>query len=219
MATDNTRLKALILEAMDACRVKTDAFSAVLSKDDPGLLALIKDTSAVFEKFKIDGLWMNPIPFDEAKLLQHILFIRTDAGTDLAAFSKLAKDLVQFLEKEVLKTPLQWLIDASTSDWNIKMLEALRKIRTTITKKKNSLAEAGTDPMQNNAFKVQDELFNTQVEAYRTKLKDNEVETDENKLKTVGLLDQLTGSAETVAKFTQFYKMLNDFIGKEIGAS
>jgi len=219
MATDNIRLKALILEAMDACRVKIDAFAAVLSKDNPGLLALRKDTSAVFEKFKIEGIWANPIPFDEAKLLQQIVLIRTSAGDDFAGFSKLAKELTGYLETEVLKTPLQWLIDASTSDWNLKMLDALRNIRSTITKKKNSMAEAGTDPLQNAAFKAEDELFNEQVEVYRTKLKDNEVETDENKLKTMKDLASLINLSETVADFTGNYELLNEFIGIEIGVS
>ena len=218
MATDNAQLKTLILEAKDACRVKIDTLIASLGKEDPGVKKLIKDLETVFEKFKIDGIWMNPIPFDEAKMLQHILFIRTSADGDLEGFSQLAKDLAAFLEAEVLKIPLQWLSEVSTSDWNLKMLEALRKIRSTITKKKNAMAEAGNDPMANPAFRTQDELFNIRVEDYRSNLKDNLVQTDENKVKTVGLLDQLIGSAPTVVKFTQYYKMLNDFIGKEIGA-
>lgn len=218
MATDNTKLKTLILEAKDACRVKIDALIADRGAEDADVKALIKKLETVFEKFKIDGIWMNPIPFDEAKFLQQILFIRTSADGDVNEFSKLVKELTQFLEREILVIPLEWLNDASTSDWNVKMLEALRKIRTTITKKKNTMADAGNDPLESPAFKDQDELFAIRVEDYRFKLKTNDVETDENDLKTVGLLDQLIGSAATVPQFAKFYKMLNDYIGKEIGA-
>ncbi len=218
MATDNFKLKTLVLEAKDACRVKIDALiaGAELGKEDPKIKALIKSLETVFEKFKIDGIWMNPIPYDESKFLQKILFIRTATDGDLEEFTQLSKELALFLEKEVLHIPLQWLSDVSTSDWNVKMLEALRKIRTTITKKKTAMTAAGNDPLLDPAFRNQDELFNIRVEEYRVKLKSNEVTTDENDLKTVGLLDQLINSANTLPQFTKYYKLLNDFLKKEL---
>lgn len=91
------------------------------------------------------------------------------------------------------------------------------EICTTITKKKNTMADAGDDPLESPAFKDQDELFAIRVEDYRFKLKTNGVETDENDL-IGGAARPIDRLKRYAPQFAKFYKMLNDYIGKEIGA-
>lgn len=211
MSTDNNLLKTLLLEAQDACRIKIDALS-----DSSVAGQLRQDMEKLAVKFRLEGIWAQPITFDEVKLLQFIIAIRSlDNGAQAPLKEQISK-LTHFLETEVLPEPLQWLTEATTSDWNIKMLEALRKLRGTITRKKNALAAAGTDPMDNAAFRNQDDIFNRQVEIYRTQLKDNVVSADENDLKTVGFMDQMINSVSDVARFTESYNWLNIFLEKKI---
>lgn len=213
MPNDNATLKTLIMEARDACRLKTDT----LNRTDPAVARVIEDLHRTFDKFKADGIWVHPIPYDEPKLLQHILFIRTLTDGDTSDFIREAEELISFLE-EILKEPVQWLAQAGTSDWNLKMLEALRKIRGAVTRKKKSLAEAGEDPMEKPGFPEMDEEFNTLIDDYRAKLKENEVQANENDIKSVGLMEQLLNSAGTAAKFIQYFKLLIKFLKEKTGA-
>jgi hypothetical protein len=211
MSTDNNLLKTLLLEAQDACRVKIAALDDTSAATQ--ITATIENFSA---KFRMDGIWARPITFDEVRLLQFIIAIRSLNNGDLAGLQAQVGQLAAFLENEVLPEPLDWLTQATTSDWNIKMLEALRKLRGTITRKKNALATAGSDPMDNAAFRKQDEIFNEQVEVYRDQLKEDVVSSDENDLKTVGFMDQMINSVSDVARFTESYNWLNIFLEKKI---
>ncbi|MBK8491345.1 MAG: hypothetical protein IPL49_10770 [Saprospirales bacterium] len=196
-------MKNLVHEAKDACRVKMDALTEKLDSNDPKLAQLHTHLNTTFDKFKIEGLWLQPIPFDQVKFVKHILAIRMLPNGVLADMEAQAQKLTKFLEEEVLEKSLRTLSRSISSDtWNVEMLEALRKIRGNITRKKNSMADAGDDPIQNSAFRTQDERFNGQLEDYRTKLKPHEVISDENDLKMVGLYDQLIGVVETMVQFT-----------------
>lgn len=220
MASDNTQLKHLVHEAKDACRVKMDALTANVESDDPKIVELHEHLNTTFDKFKIEGLWLQPIPFDQVEFVKHILAIRMLPNGKLDDMQTQAQKLTKFLEEEILEKSLRTLSRSISSDiWNIEMLEALRKIRGNITRKKNAMADAGDDPMNNSAFRTQDERFTGQIEDYRTKLKNNEVITDENDLKMVGLYDQLIGVVDKISQFTGAYKLLNDFIEKKINSN
>ena len=219
MANDNTQLKSLVQEAKDACRIKIDALIAQLGNDNPEVAAMTQKLEKAFEKFKVEGIWIHPIEFDPIQLVQHILTIRILPDGALGDLRTAVDNLTRFLEEKVLEDPLRWLTEASTNDWNVKMLEALRLIRGDITRKKKSMADAGHDPMGNAAFRAQDERFTGQIEDYRTKLKNNEVDTNENDLKMVTLYDQLIGVVTTVTQFKEAYKALNDFIEKKISGN
>ena len=211
MPNDNPSLKALVLDAKDACRVKIDSLQTTLGEDAPELAVLNESMNQTFDKFRIEGIWLHPIPYDEPKLIERILFIRTLPDGSLEDLQKGVKALLDFLE-EVLKEPLDWLTEANTSDWNLKMLDALTRIRGTVTRKRKSLAEAGDDPMDANGFPELDANYNERLDDYRAKLKANEVQANENDIKTVKLLDQLIASSETSAKFIQYLKMLVRFL-------
>ena len=216
MPNDNAQLKELVHEAKDACRVKINALIQEVGEDDPGVTGLNASVKKTFDKFRIEGIWLNPIEFDQLQFVQHILAVRILPDGVFDDLKEAIEKLIRFLEEKILKAPLDALAATSTSDWNLKMLEALRQIRSTITRKKNAMAAAGNDPMDDAAFRKQDERFNNQIEVYRTKLKKNEVETDENDLRMVGLYDKLIGVVNTVPQFTGAYKLLNDFIEQKI---
>lgn len=213
MPNDNATLKSLVAEAKDACRVKLDT----LDKTDPGVIQADKDLQKTFEKFRIEGIWLQPIPYDESQLLQHILLIRTLTDGSVEEFVAEAKELVQLLEG-ILKEPILWSSENNTSAWNLKMLDALRKFRSTVTRKKKSLADAGSDPMNVPGFAQLDEEFNTLIDEYRSKLKENAVQANQNDTGAVGNLEQLINLAATAAKFIQYFKLAIKFIKEKIGA-
>ncbi|MCB9283564.1 MAG: hypothetical protein H6563_05765 [Lewinellaceae bacterium] len=219
MSADNTQLKSLVQEAKDACRVKVDALIAQLGSDDPDVIDIVQNLENTFEKFKVEGIWLHPIEFDPLQFVQHILTIRTLPDGALDELQTEVENLTTFLEDNILQESLRWLNHASTSDWNIKMLEAMRLIRGNITRKKKSMADSGDDPMENEEFQEEDDRFNNQIDDYRAKLKNNEIDTNQNDLKMVALYDRLIGVVETVVQFTGAYKLLNDFIEKKINGN
>lgn len=217
MVTDNDRLKSLLFEAKDACRVKMEQLSKTRPEDDADLNEIDKTINEVFEKFRIEGIWAQPIPFDEGKLLQHILAVHTmDDENLLPTFKAQVVSFKKYLEKEVLPKPLEALMDSLPSDWNMKMLEAIRLLRGSITRKKTDFTNQGNNPMDDDAFGIQDLHFAEAVELYRSKLKNNEVDTDQNDLKTMGYLNSMISSVSELVKFTQYYVLLNKFIDKKI---
>jgi hypothetical protein len=218
MPNDNPSLKALVLEAKDACRVKIDILKIALGDEAPELVTLNEAMNHTFDKFKLEGIWLHPISYDEPKLIERILFIRTLPDGSLEDLQKGVKELLDFLEK-VLKEPLNWLTEANTSDWNLKMLDALTRLRGSVTRKRKALAEAGDDPMDTAGFPELDANYNELLDDYRVKLKANEVQANENDIKTVKLLDQLISSSETSAKFIQYLKMLIRFLKEKTEAN
>jgi hypothetical protein len=87
-----------------------------------------------------------------------------------------------------------------------------------VTRKKNALANAGSDPMNVPGFPALDEEFNTNIDIYRTKLKDNSVQANGDDVKLSGQLEQLINMAVNAAKFIQYFKMAIKFIKEKIGA-
>jgi hypothetical protein len=213
MPNDNATLKSLIAEAVDACRVKIVS----LDETDPRVAEAAKKLEKTFAKFQLDNLYAQPIPYDEPLLLQHILLLRTSTDGSVDEFVAEAKKLSELLE-EIAKEPIKWLSENGGTAWNNQMLDALRKLRSTVTRKKNALANAGSDPMNVPGFPALDEEFNTNIDIYRTKLKDNSVQANGDDVKLSGQLEQLINMAVNAAKFIQYFKMAIKFIKEKIGA-
>lgn len=217
MTTDNNYLKQLLFEAKDTCQGTMDKLSQSEQTQQAELKKIQAMIDEVFEKFRVDGIWTQPIPFDEARMLQFILSIHTlDEEMELLQeFKSRVMAFKRYLETEVLPKPLGTLMESAPSDWNLKMLEALRLLRGVITRKKTALTNAGHNPMDDDDFNEQDSHFATAVELYRDHLKENLVNTHEGDLKTINIVSGLINGVTEVDKFTQFYKLLNQFIDKK----
>lgn len=213
MPNDNATLKSLIAEAIDACRIKI----ITLDETDPRVVETSKTLEKTFAKFQLENLYAQPIPYDEPLLLQNILLIRTASDGSVDEFVTEAKKLNKLLE-EIVKEPIKWLSENGGSAWNNQMLDALRKLRSTVTRKKKALANAGSDPMNVPGFPALDEEFNTNIDIYRTRLKDNAIQANGDDVKLAGQMEQLINLAVNAAKFIQYFKMAIKFIKEKIGA-
>lgn len=213
MPNDNATLKKLVAEAKDACRVKMNA----LDNTDPRVAQTEKDLEKVFDKFLIENLFSLPIPYDEPLLLQHILHIRTSGEGAVEEFVAEAKKLVELLEG-IVKEPILWLSEGGGSGWNNQVLDALRKLRSTVTRKKNTLANAGSDPANASGYAALNEDYNAHLDLYRAKLKDNSVSANEEDVKSVLGLEQLFTLAGSATKFIQYFKLTVKFLKEKTGA-
>lgn len=212
MDQENKALIAELKEAHQSCVQRLSALSGSNGLPDGAIENALEKVQQLFDDFQHKELWVHPVNYPSARLADLILDLKIAPEGDPQAYLDRTLRLVEFLREEVLSRARTWAAAANISDWNMKMLDELLRIRRYIRDCKNRLREQGFDIDQDADLISLEEQFAEKLAEYRALLRKNAVQTDEFHLDLMQQIGNLIRNAEEPQFLKRGYHRLIDCI-------
>lgn len=216
MTTDNERFKVILHDARLISLSKFQMVEAKFGATNADLIALGKEIDTSVGLFNDPAVWVSPIPFEEEKITQYMIEIDAADPGDLNKFLKLMRDFMAYLKDEVLKASRIERKSVSVSDFNQKVLNAIRIAHQNIDGRKAFFKNRGIDLSTNPQFitlqKDQQETWAT----YRNALVNNIVQSKETDVLIFKTIGGSIKQSTQVANFLNYYAKLTETMKKKI---
>jgi len=212
MDQENKELIADLKEAHQSCVQRLSSLSNNGSLPSGTVQNAVGEVQRLFDDFQAKELWVHPFSYPSAELADLILDLKIAPEGDPQAYLDRTLRLVEFLREEVLSRARTWAAAANISDWNMKMLDELLRIRRYIRDCKNRLREQGFDIDQDADLISLEEQFAEKLAEYRALLRENAVQTNEFHLDLMQQIGHLIRNAEEPQFLKRGYRRLIDCI-------
>ncbi len=219
MQTDNQRFKILLHDARVICLNKLQMVQAKFGASQADLTALAKEMDTTTGHFNNPVLWMNPIPFEEAEIMDYVLKIDSSDPADLPGFLGLMRQFIAYLEDKVLKAPLESALAITVSDFNLKVLDALLIAQRNIAGRKVFFRNQGTDLDTHADFIPLQQAQTSVLVSYRKALNENTVQSTESDVIIFDRIAEGIKKSDVLTKFFDFYKMLTSTMKSKLPAA
>jgi hypothetical protein len=211
MKTDNERLKLIIHDVRLIYLSKLQLVQSVHGISNADIVALSTEMQTAINHFDNPTLWMAPIPFDDDKITSAIVAIDTCPPTDLPKFFEAVRTSIDSLKSEVITLPVAEIVNTLTSDFNLKVLDALQQAQRNIGGRKIFFKRnQGVDLEKDPTFiPMQAEQRPVSTE-YRRALTNNEVQSTESDVLIFRRIGDAIQQSTLLGKFFSAYQMLTN---------
>lgn len=216
MTTDNERFKTILHDARLICLNKLQQVQAQFGKEHTEVAALESEMNAVIGHFDNPALWLNPIPFDEMEITTYITQVDATNPGDLPSFKENVRNFIAYLNDQVLKAPISSMESNNTSDFNLKVLDALTQCQRNIGGRKVFFKNQGTDLDNDPAFQEKQNEQRPAMDRYREALKTNEVQSVESDWIIFNRISEAIRQATVLVQFFAIYDLLTKTIKSKL---
>jgi hypothetical protein len=213
---NNDQFKTVLHDARLICRSKFNAVKAIHGENNTEVVNIQNDLKDVYRQFDNPAVWTQSLTYDHMEVMNLILKVGVADPNDLANFLKVTKELLDVLEEEVLKDPLEKIREMQPSDWNVKVLNAMRRTHQRIAGREVYFRNRGQDPHHDPEYVTMDTNHKEKAAEYRILLNTNGVQSTESDEILISGFGELIKKSEVYIQFKGLYKGYADFIVTKI---
>ncbi|MCP3931407.1 MAG: hypothetical protein GY705_20165 [Bacteroidetes bacterium] len=219
MPNTNASLKEIIEDARLICKNKLLLIQTKFGGDHPEVSATQEEQTAVFSHFDNPEFWTVSIEMDEAILKEHIEKVDAISPDGLEDYLNCIENLLDLLEEGIVEVVEEQLNAGIISDFNLKVLNALRKTRQIIGGRKRYFKNQGIDLGDDPDFQEMVSQQDKAIREYRKLLRSNAIVSKETDVNIVNRFGSEIRKATVLRLFFALYKALTRIIKRKLRTS
>lgn len=216
MSKNNEKLVGLLQTAYQSCNTHFEVLRNDGNAPEEELSALEAEVKELYDQFHAPELWVTTVPYHHTKLIAAILDLKIAPPGDKDEVFKYARKLIQHLRETVLNKAQEWVDSADISDWNLKMLNWLGKLKQALFYARKRLADQGVDLNADPDFPGMQQQFEQDYALLRKQLKADEITANQNDISMIQLFVEFMQEVEDFGRFKEGYQRMNTFIASKL---